>query len=199
MKAFPPAALLLATLVLSAPALRAKEEIIPTRREGRERQGPTNPLRDVAGDMDLVARRLAEAKTDETTQEVQQRIIEKLDKLIEQARRQSQCPPRGGSGDQPKPKQQQQPQPQPAKQKQSQKTQRQKTAQRQKNKQTQRPGIGRPGSGTPSGPIHTDAQEWGNLPPAVRQQLLNIQGEGFPLKYRELLRRYYRSLLRPRE
>jgi len=188
-----------AVFLLAPPALRAKEEIIPTRRKNREADGPKNPLRDVAGDMDLVARRLAEAKTDETTQETEERIIEKLDKLIEQAKQQSQCPPRGGSGQQPKPQQRKQQQPQPAQKQQQKKPQQQKAAQKKQQKQTARPGIGRPGSGNPSGPIHTDAQEWGNLPPAVREQLLNIQGEGFPLKYRELLRRYYRALLRPRE
>jgi len=199
MKSIRAAAIVAAAILLATPTVRAKEEIIPTGRKDREREGQKNPLRDVAGDMDLVARRLAEAKTDETTQEAEERIIEKLDKLIEQAKQQSQCPPRGGSGQQPKPQQRKQKQPQPAQKQQQKKTQQQKAAQKKQQKRTARPGIGRPGSGTPCGPIHTDAQEWGNLPPAVREQLLNIHGEGFPLKYRELLRRYYRALLRPRE
>ena len=62
-----------------------------------------------------------------------------------------------------------------------------------------RPGFGPGGKDGAKGQLHTDAEEWGNLPPAIRDQLLNIQGEGFPLKYRELLRRYYRELAKPRE
>jgi hypothetical protein len=60
----------------------------------------------------------------------------------------------------------------------------------------------------PAGPLHTDRRseeqsqcDWhgGRCPPAIRDQLLQTQGEGFPLKYRELLRRYYRMLAKQKE
>jgi len=179
----------------------AKEELIPTKPKTRERQGPPNPLHDVADDMDGVARRLKDAKTDDTTQDAQQAIVDKLDQLIEQAKQQSEKPPQGGQGDSEKKQQQQKKEEQPksAEQKKQQEEQAKKKAQAEKQKQTERPGIGRAGSGTPEGALHTDAEEWGNLPPAIRDQLLQTQGEGFPLKYRELLRRYYRELSKPRE
>ncbi len=72
-------------------------------------------------------------------------------------------------------------------------------AAQQQEQQAPRPGMGRPGQGEGTGELHTDAEEWGNLPPAIRDQLLQTQGEGFPLKYRELLRRYYRELAKPRD
>ena len=176
----------------------AKEEIIPTKPKARQRHGPQNPLHDVADDMDTAARRLKEAKTDDTTQETQETIIKKLELLIEQARQQSQRPPKGGQSDSKKRQQQKKQQPKPASKKEQEEA-RKRAAQQKQKKQTSRPGIGRPGSGTPDGALHTDAEEWGNLPPSIREQLLQTQGEGFPLKYRELLRRYYRELFKPRE
>jgi len=194
---------LLAALLFAIPTLAwPKEELIPTRPKSRDRQGPPNPLHDVADDMHTVGRRLDEAKTDETTQGAQEAILKKLNHLMEQAKEQSQQPPKGGQGDSKKQqKQQKKKQPQEAKQQkeQKEKSEKEAAAKKKKEKQTNRPGIGQPGSGDPTGAIHTDAEEWGNLPPAIRDQLLQTQGEGFPLKYRELLRRYYRELFKPKE
>ena len=187
---------LLVLLILPAVA-RAKDEIIPTRRKTRQRQEKQNPLHDVADDMATAARRLAEAKTADTTQDVQKTVIRKLEHLIELARQQSQQPPKGGEDQQKKQRQQQQKQPKPASQSQQQKAKQQSAAQKQQ--QSSRPGFGPGAKGEGKGKLHTDAAEWGNLPPAVRDQLLQTQGEGFPLKYRELLRRYYRQLAKPRE
>jgi len=196
-----PASLLTFLLALLAlpPLVAAKEDILPGKK-ARERSeaADENPLYDVAGDMDLAARRLKEAKTDDTTQDVQQTIIQKLEKLIQQAQQQSNKQPRGGSGDQKKPQKRPQPKPKSAKDQQE-KRQAKKPASAKEQKKTDRPGIGRPGKGEPTGKLHTDANEWGNLPPAVRDQLLQTQGEGFPLKYRELLRRYYLELSNPKE
>lgn len=38
---------------------------------------------------------------------------------------------------------------------------------------------------------------WGHLPPAMRERLLNVQGEKLLPKYEELIRRYYESLAEP--
>ncbi|HPD16226.1 MAG TPA: hypothetical protein PLE19_14830 [Planctomycetota bacterium] len=189
-------------LLTLASLLAAKEEILPGKKgKERDQAAQDNPLYDVAGDMDTAARRLKEAKTDDTTQDVQQAIIDKLDKLIEAAQQQDNKPPQGGQGDERKPQKRPEPQPQPKSEEEKKKAEEQqkKPASAEERKKQERPGIGRPGQGDPSGQIHTDANEWGNLPPAVRDQLLQTQGEGFPLKYRELLRRYYLDLANPKE
>ncbi len=188
-------------LILLIPALAwAKDEIIPSKKgRGRDPKADENPLYDVARDMDLSARRLAEAKTDDTTQDVQQTIVDKLDKLIEAAEQQSQKQPQGGSGDQKKPQKRPEPQPKPGEEDKDKEKTEKKPASAEEKKKTERPGIGPAGKGDPTGHIHTDANEWGNLPPAIRDQLLQTQGEGFPLKYRELLRRYYQDLANPKE
>lgn len=185
-----------------AARLTAKEEILPGKKsKERDQAAAENPLYDVAGDMDTAARRLKEAKTDDTTQDIQQAIIEKLDKLIEAAQQQSDKQPQGGQGDEKKPQKRPEPQPQPKSEEEKKKAEEQqkKPASAEEKKKQERPGIGRPGQGDPSGQIHTDANEWGNLPPAIRDQLQQTQGEGFPLKYRELLRRYYLDLANPKE
>jgi len=190
-------ALLAVLLTVASPAW-AKEELIPTKRRSRQRQGPPNPLREVADDMHVVGRRLQEAKTGELTQDKEKTIVEKLDKLIDAARRQQQKQSKGGQG-KAQQRQKKRPQPKPASQKKQKQAKKPAAAKKKQQKQSPRPGLGRPGSGKPTGPIHTDAGEWGDLPPAIREQLLQTQGEGFPLKYRELLRRYYRELSKPRE
>ena len=196
-------AALLFALALSA-ALWAKDEILPGKK-GKERdpRSEDNPMYNVAGDMDHVARRLKEGKTDDTTQEVQEKIIEKLDTLIEQAQKQSEKQPPGGKGDSQRPKPKPKPQPKPSPEEQQKEAERKKQEKKptpaEMKKKSERPGIGHPGEGNPDGKLDTNAEEWGNLPPAIRDQLLQSQGEGFPLKYRELLRRYYLELSKPRE
>jgi TolA-binding protein len=186
--------LLVASLALGSVAL-AKDELIPTdKRSENRQQKPPNPLDNVAGEMYSSARRLEKAQTDETTQDIQDRIIEQLEKLIEAARQQQQQQQQQNQS-QARRRQQKASQPQPAAGQQQQKA----TQQQQTQQPAQKPGVGPAGRGKAEGPIHTDAQEWGNLPPAIRDQLLQTQGEGFPLKYRELLRRYYRALAKPGE
>ena len=188
--------------LLALPSLAtAKDELIPTERKTRDRQeGPPNPLYEVASDMEAVARRIRVEKTADTTQDRQKAIVEKLDLLIEAARQQSQQPPKSDQ-DQEKKQRQQQPkqQPKPDEAQQQKKEQEKKQAAEKKEQEAQRPGFGPGGKDGAKGELHTDAEEWGNLPPAIREQLLNVQGEGFPLKYRELLRRYYRELAKPRD
>ena len=195
----------IALLALLPSLAVAKDELIPT----KKKRGPAdsqgkqaNPLVDLAEDMDAVARLLRVEKTGDATQDRQKAIIDKLDELIEQARKQSQQPPKGGQDEQKKeqqPQQKQQPKQTPQQEKQQEEQRKKQQAAQQKKQEPNRPGVGRGGTGEGSGALHTDAEEWGNLPPAIRDQLLNIQGEGFPLKYRELLRRYYRELAKPKE
>lgn len=192
----------LALILAVAPATAwARKDILPTKKgHDPSREAEENPLYDVAGDMERAARRLKEAKTDDTTQDIQLAIIEKLDRLIEQAQKESEKPPPSGKGDDPQRKPQPQPQPSPEDQKKAEsQKQEPKPASAEKKKESERPGIGPPGKGEATGSLHTDAEEWGNLPPAIRDQLLQSLGEGFPLKYRELLRRYYLELSKPRE
>lgn len=188
------ARLCLLALLVAAPAAPAwaKDEIIDTRKKAP--QAPPNPLRDIADDMTQAARYLQAIKVGELTRDKQDEIIEKLEKLIEAARQQQQASSGQGSG---KRRQQRKPQPQPASQ--QQKSQQAAKAQQQQQSQGNRPGMGRAGRRGEQGDIHTDAQEWGNLPPSVRDALLQTLGEGFPHKYRALLQRYYRAISKPPE
>lgn len=190
---------LMALVILAALATAwAKDELIPTESKGGKRDKPPNPLTAVSEKMGAVARRIEQAKTGDETQDRQKAIFDKLGEMVEQARKQQQqsqqqqsqkrrpSPPKPQPKAQPKPKQG---------------AGKKKTEQKKKSQPqpAPRPGMGRPGSGTAEGRLHTDAEEWGALPPAIRDQLLQTRGEGFPLKYRELLRRYYRTLAKPRE
>lgn len=178
----------------------AIDELIPSGKKSRQRHPRENPLTEIGDDMHAVARRLKKHKTDDATQKRQEEILKKLDDLIEKARKQQQKQSQGGQGQAKKRHQQQKQQPKLNQQKtQQQKKTQQKKHVKQQQKKSKRPGIGQPGGGQGQGPLHTDAEEWGSLPPAIREQLLQTQGEGFPLRYRELLRRYYRELSRPRE
>ncbi len=196
---------LAALLLAAAPSALAKEELIPTDKKRRTEEGPPNPLREVSGDMKHVAGRIGKANTGDETQKQQNAILEKLQQLVEQAQKQQQQQQQSSSSkSQAKRRQQQQPQPKPDPKKNQKKQQAKKKQQAAKKKQQEqqrknRPGLGRQGEGRGTGRLHTDAEEWGLLPPAVRDELLQTRGEGFPLKYRELLRRYYRELARPRE
>jgi outer membrane biosynthesis protein TonB len=194
-----------ALLLAAAPPSLAKEELIPTGKKRRAEQGPPNPLREVSGDMKQVAGRIGKANTGDETQKQQDAILEKLQQLVEQAQKQQQQQQQQSSSSksQAKRRQKQQPQPKPDPKKSQKKQQAKKKQAAKKKQQAQqqknRPGLGRQGEGRGTGRLHTDAEEWGMLPPAVRDELLQTRGEGFPLKYRELLRRYYRELARPRE
>jgi hypothetical protein len=184
----------------------AKDELIPTQPKSKERDAPPNPLRDVAGDMHTAGRLLQDAKTGDTTQEIEKSIIDKLEILIDAARQQQEQQSKGGQGEA-KQRQEQKPQPKPddaEKRKKDEEEARKKQLEKMKmqkevKKPSDRPGMGKAGSGEATGPLQTDAEEWGKLPPAIRDQLLQTQGEGFPLKYRELLRRYYRMLSKQKE
>ena len=195
---------LLAFSVCLAVAGWAKDELIPTSPKSREREEPPNPLRDVASDMHAVGRRLKEAKTDDTTQAMERTIVEKLEILVEMARQQQEKESKGGQGDA-KQRQEKKEQPQPELEKKKQDLKKEEVAkkaaaaQQKKEKKADRPGMGRPGVGEATGTPPSDAERWGDLPPAIRDQLLQTQAEGFPLKYRELLRRYYRVLAKPKE
>jgi hypothetical protein len=197
--------IIFAVVLLAAALGWAKEELIPTSPKSKEREAPPNPLRDVSGDMHTAGRLLQEAKTGDTTQEIEKAIVDKLEILIEAARQQQEKESKGGEGEA-KQRQEKKPQPKPddaEKKKAEEEARKQQLekmkAQKEVKKPSDRPGIGKAGSGEATGPLQTDAEEWGKLPPAIRDQLLQTQGEGFPLKYRELLRRYYRMLSKQKE
>ena len=191
-----------AVLLILAPWASAVDEIIPTRRKDTRRDGPPNPLREVSDEMGTAGRRLKDGKTSNTTQKLQKEILEKLKTLVDKAQQQ-QKQSQNQSQNQAKKRQQQkmQPKPDPQQQQKKQEQQKKQTAQQkqEQKKKTERPGIGQGRGKAGAADLHTDAEEWGNLPPAIRDQLLQSPGEGFPLKYRELLRRYYRELAKPRE
>ena len=134
--------LMLILLVLPSLAT-AKDELIPTKRKTRDRQQKQqNPLYGVADDMDAVARLIRVEKTADTTQDRQKGIIDKLDKLIEMARQQSQQPPKSDQNQKKKQRQQQQrPQPKPAQQKKKQQEKKKAAEQQQQNMQLEQAKI----------------------------------------------------------
>jgi hypothetical protein len=193
----------------------------PSMRDGGRKQTPGNPLDDelfkdlggqpadhppgkpgTAADDDPLVRlnrqmrqasdRIRSARSDEETQKLQQKIVRELDELIKQA-------------------QQQQQQKQKSKSSSSSSS---KTASREKIQQPQQQ-SGRPGN-KPSNQPAKDSNEqltrqeaerpdmakmqdllkdiWGELPPRLRQQMMQSSTEKFLPKYELLIEKYFRTL-----
>jgi tetratricopeptide (TPR) repeat protein len=138
-----------------------------------ERQGDA-PLDEVERLMRYVAARLEAIDTSERTRLRQDKIIELLDQMIEEAENQEQQGQSGGSSSS-----EQAPQPQQGSQ----------GAQRSE----QRSGDGQIGELHDSPPANP-GEAWGDLPPAERERILQDLRERFPTRYRQLVEQYYRSL-----
>lgn len=147
--------------------------------------GPPNPLREVSSDMRVVSKRLAEKNIGTATQDLQKRIIRKLDKFLSQMQSQQK-------------QQDQQQKQQNQKDQQSKKSE--KNQQRQKSKKPMKDSSLRK-SGSKKrlmGELDPTNSWLPKLPPKLRDELLDALDEEFPERYRELLKLYYKSLSRER-
>ncbi|QDU07855.1 hypothetical protein [Gimesia aquarii] len=154
--------------------------------------GQQLPVELIIEEMKRAGKLLQDQQTGQQTQKIQQQVVENIQKLIHEIESASKV-----SLQQSNPKQDQ---PQNTKQK----TQQQKDGMGQKkipqpsqgparqSSERQEKGLVTPGSLTKSNGHIKDT--WGHLPPAVRQQLLNVYTEKFLPKYEEQVRRYYEAL-----
>lgn len=147
-----------------------------------------NPLLGIARQMREVEALIDDRDSGERTQKVQQQIVDDLDKLIEQAKKNckkcggGQCNAQASTRSSVKPG---------------------------KPKQGNRPGkpssqhVARsnatPGTGTPTRPDMQQMREvmkrlWGELPPKVREQMLQLPVEEFLPKYELLIEAYFRRM-----
>lgn len=167
--------------------------------------GDDDPLEKVIGQMRQAEHRISARDTGTETQTLQRQIVDDLDRLIELAKQQSRQ-------QRPQSNQQQQPQDDSA----SQSDQQQSAGQQQQQSEKQQ------GSGATQGVTRQENEQaaqsterndkaeeievelqrrnqlisefWGHLPPAIRQQLLNIREEKYLPKYGELVRQYFEAL-----
>jgi len=153
-----------------------------------------DPLEDAIGQMRTVQRRIEAGDTGRQTRELQQQIVDNLEKLIERANRQQSRP-----NESPQPQQQPPDGHKPDKQQQSNDTRSSGGKDQQKQNEdakgsTDRVGKGRDHQAELLRRRQTVKEVWGHLPPALQQKLLNIFSEKYLPKYEELVRRYYEAL-----
>ncbi|MEO0512057.1 MAG: hypothetical protein AAF108_04070 [Planctomycetota bacterium] len=129
------------------------------------------------------AERLSAPDAGETTQRLQEEILRKLDRVIEQAKNSEQ--PSSSSSSSSSSQQQQQQQPNQQNQSSGQKSSDGESGE-------QKP----PGSGAarPASAVATDRAEWGSLPERVRDALQQGSSSRFSAVYRRLTESYYRRL-----
>lgn len=132
------------------------------------------------------------------TQRLQDEILQKLDKIIEDAKRQQQQQQQQQQS-QSQSQQQQQQQQQDQQQSQSQQQQQRQQSGQQTSQQQQAAatsdGNRRPGSSEGElKPTLSGAATWGNLPPKAREQLMQGFGDTFSSMYRRMTESYYKRL-----
>lgn len=135
---------------------------------------------EVADLMTFSEQRLALADTTQPVHDSQDRIIELLDKLIEQAQQQEQQAQSSASQSQSqrnRQQQQQQPQNQP-------------NSPMQDSQLDQR----RAQRGAHPGRVVTPGEAWGSMPDAEREKILQVLRDSFPGRYRALVEQYYKTL-----
>lgn len=125
---------------------------------------------DVVDLMDYSGRRLSYGDSGQRVRERQQRIIELLDRLIEEAEQREQGGGGGGSG-----------------------------RSRGRSPQSPAPDSRLPGGQAEEGPLQagrraSPAEVWGSMPPMQRGQVLQALKESFPSRYRRLVEQYYEEL-----
>lgn len=176
---------------------------------GKAQEQAGNPLDAIIERMRAVQQRLLKTETDQETRELQTQIVKDLDVLIEKLK--NQPPPKSNQNQQPPPPMGEndqnvpprglgQPKPQNSeKQGSGEEKQQPGTASNQTQGEKSRQ------SSNPAGQQRRSAEEeaarqrmakdvWGHLPPALRQELLNVYSEKFLPKYDELVRKYYEAL-----
>lgn len=132
------------------------------------------------------------------TQRLQEEILQKLNKLLDEAKRQEQEKQKQQKQQQQQGQQQQSPQDQQQQQQSGKQNQQQR--QDQASQQQQKGGNG---SGNKEGlkeekgdlrPTLSSGAAWGNLPPHVREQLMQGFGDSFSSMYKRMTEAYYKRL-----
>lgn len=133
-------------------------------------------LGEVSDLMEFAGRRLRVGDAGETVQERQDRVVDLLDRLIEEAKKQEQqssssSGSSGGSG--------------------------RSSGQRQPSNPMQDSTL--PGGSAQQGTLRearkaNPGEAWGSMPPAERERILQALREGFPSRYRKLVEQYYEQL-----
>jgi tetratricopeptide (TPR) repeat protein len=126
-------------------------------------------MEEVADLMNYAGRRLVHGDAGDVVRHRQQRAIELLDRLIEEAEQNEQSGARGGSSP------------------------------RGRAPQAPAPGSTLPGGEAREGTLEAarradPAEIWGSMPPAQREQVLQALQESFPSRYRRLVEQYYEEL-----
>lgn len=140
---------------------------------------------EVADLMQFSQKRLVNADTGETVQQAQQRVLDLLDDLIEDAQKREQQQQQSSQ-------QQQQQQQQKQNQQQQNQQQQQDPSQPMPDSRTN-PNRGNLGEKRP-GRVVNPGESWGAMPDAQREKVLQVLRESFPGRYRELVEQYYESL-----
>lgn len=138
--------------------------LIPAAAFGQDEDAPPNAIEDIALDMQEVFVELTAFQTGKPTQEMQTKIVGKLDKLIEELEREQQSMEGTGSGANPN---------------------------RPLNDSKI---IGGPGGMGDLHAERRVGKQWGELPPHQREKILQSKNEGFPPHYQKILERYFKRL-----
>ncbi|MFQ5489765.1 MAG: tol-pal system YbgF family protein [Phycisphaerae bacterium] len=140
------------------------------------RQFTPGQIGEVTDLMDYSARRLASTDSGTLTRDRQQKIIDILDKLIEDAQQREKSSGGGGSGS-------------------SQSKSQQKPGQANKpmNQSTLPKGSADPGTKLRQR-VALPGEAWGGMKPADRQRIIQQLKDRFPARYRQLVEQYYRQL-----
>lgn len=138
--------------------------ILATTSQVVAQDGGDDPIGTIALDMEEVVIDLSGMSTGEPTQQSQQKIVGKLEKLIEELEQQSQSMQGGASGPNPS---------RPA---------------------ADSVIKGGPGGIGDLHAARRNGKQWAELPPHERDRIIQSMTEGFPAHYQKILERYYKRL-----
>lgn len=163
-----------------------------------------SPLERAVEGMRSAHQRIAAEDTGSETRDIQQSVVDELDKLIEMARQQQLRPNPTPQQNRPRPQQNQQQQ------------QRQQRGQQTQSQDAARSGTGQPQGGQQSKKNPENSEQragtsedreiellprrallnevWGHLPDRLRQKLLNVESDQYLPQYDTLIRRYFEAL-----
>lgn len=185
--------------------LPADDEPVPTDVVDEENIAPAaNPLELAIREMRAVEQRIVDGDTGAETRRRQEEIVKHLQALIDLANRpRSQDSQSQSNNQQQNSSTKQSPDQQPDEQPQNKKGQDQQD-QQQGTKEKNKKDVAN--SEERHGPRETESAEelvrrrelakeiWGHLPPAMREQMLNVYGDKYLPKYEEVIRRYFEAL-----
>lgn len=161
----------------------------------KAKPGNQLPVEPIIKEMQRASKLISEQKTGKETQQIQREVVRNLEELIQLIESSpGKTIQRMSSGNESE-------SPQQSEQKQTQKDQQGKNQQKGEQlsqgpakKSTDRQNQGKATSGQLADRNAYVKDAWGHLPPAMRQQLLNIYTEKFLPRYEDQVKRYYEAL-----